>query len=1068
MAVIALSSLITLAQGSRGAFAAAPWWRVSSSSAPTILPTGGEGKIVVTAINMGDASIAGGTLPATITDKLPPNLTATSIVGFSGEGPDKGVGIALPEFGKVTCSLSLLSCTYAGTLPPYEPLKVEITVVDGGAHPGDENEVVVSGGGAQEASARRPVELSPVPAPFGMETYELTPENEGGSTDSQAGSHPFQLTSLLAFNTTLASGVAKPVALAKDVKLDLPPGLLGNPAAVPQCTEEQFVKVLGFVSQCPAGTAIGVASVTFALPSPGWDNVPRTVAVPIFNLVPAFGEPARFGFEVYEVPVVFDTRVRAGRDYGVTVTVANASEKAAILSSEVTLWGVPGDARHDPSRGWACLGAGIWEQGSCIPGGPSPAHPFLTLPTSCAGPAASSARADSWSQPGSFVESASRLDTEGCDSLPFAPSIIAGSDVHTASTPAGVTVGIHVPQDTTLSSGGLAEADVKGTTVTLPAGMQVSPSAADGLMACSTAQIGFEGVDPVTQSLEFSPAEASCPDESKVADVSIKTPLLANELKGAVYLAAQGANPFGSLLALYLVAQDPVSGVWVKLAGQISLDGATGQVNARFLDTPQLPFEDLRVEFFTGPRAALTTPSRCGAYSTEATFSPWSEGPTVSAASRFDISSGPHGAPCPGPPPFSPYLMAGVSNLQAGAFTPFAMTLARMDGNQNLESLQLHMPPGLLGRLSSVTPCPEPQAARGTCGPESLIGHAGASVGLGSDPYTISGGGVFLSGPYRGAPYGLSITEPAKAGPFDLGSGACDCVVVRAKIEVDPHTGALTVLSDPLPTILQGIPLQIKRINVTIDRPGFTFNPTNCSQLPMSATISGEEGATTTVSLPFEVANCATLPFRPTFLVATQAQTSKAGGASLHVKLTSGPGQANIGRVRVDLPKQLPSRLTTLQKACPDATFNSNPASCPAWSVVGGATAVTPVLKAPITGPAYLVSHAGAAFPDLVIVLQGEGLTLDLVGRTDIRKGMTISTFDAVPDAPISTFDLVLPEGAHSALAAHGNLCRSRLKMPTAITGQNGAVIRQTTRVAVSGCPKHRHRRKARRARSVG
>jgi hypothetical protein len=325
----------------------------------------------------------------------------------------------------------------------------------------------------------------------------------------------------------------------------------------------------------------------------------------------------------------------------------------------------------------------------------------------------------------------------------------------------------------------------------------------------------------------------------------------------------------------------------------------------------------------------------------------------------------------------------------------------------------------------------------------------------------VHGGQVFITQSYKGAPYGLSIAQPAKAGPFDLGGGACDCVVVRARVEVDPHTAALTVVSDPLPTILQGIPLQIKHVNVTVDRAGFTFNPTSCSKLAVTAVLSGGQGATAKASVPFQLANCATLPFRPRFTVLTKAHTSKANGAYLHVKVSSGPGQANIAKVRAELPRQLPSRLSTLQKACPDATFNANPASCPAGSVVGTATALTPVLKSPLSGPAYLVSHAGAAFPDLVILLQGEGITLELVGNTDIRKGTTISTFDTVPDAPITSFDLVLPDGPHSALGANlpakarSSLCRANLAMPTLITGQNGAVIRQTTRIAVSGCPRH-------------
>jgi hypothetical protein len=1067
---LTLSVTLTLAlTHATPASATAPWWKLTSSQAPTLLPSNGEGKIVVTATNLGDASASATTQPVTINDTLPPGVHATAIHGFSGEGPRLLVGLTLPEAGEVKCTLSVLNCTYTSDLPPYEPLRVEITVVDANAGQSEQNDATISGGGAQPAAISQPLQVADTATPFSIEKFAITPENEGGGEETQAGSHPFQLTTMLSISATLApnatfgASLPKPVALTKDLRLNLPPGLVGNPNAVAQCSELQFANIVNFVNQCPADSAIGVASVTVVEPQL-FLNIPHTIAVPVFNLPPAVGEPARFGFEVFEVPVIFDTSVRSGRDYGVTVSVNDASEKASLLNSVVTLWGVPGDPRHDQSRGWACVGGGVWAESTselCSPSRPSQPPPFLTLPTSCAGASQSTVELDSWSHPGAFASGTSAFSLEGCDGLPFSPSISVAPDGRAASTPTGLTVGVHVPQETTRTSTGLGEADIKSTTVSLPTGMELSPSAADGLLACSTQQIGFEGVDAQTHLLDFSSNPPTCPPASKLASVNIKTPLLANELTGGVYLAAQGANPFASLIALYLVARDPVSGVLVKLPGQVSLNEHTGQVSATFANTPELPFEDLRMEFFGGARAPLTTPSECGSYTTSASFSPWSAGPAASPSSSFAITSGPNGSPCTSPLPFSPSLVAGPMNIQAAVFTPFATTISREDGNQNLVGVTLHMPPGLLGKLSSVNPCQEPQAAQATCGPESLIGHTVASVGLGPDPYTISGGKVFITGAYRGAPYGLSIAQPAKAGPFDLGTGACDCVVVRAKIEIDTRTSALTVVSDPLPTILQGIPVQLKHVNVTVDRPGFTFNPTNCSQLAISATLSGEQGAIAPVSVPFEVANCATLPFKPTFKVLTQARTSKANGASLHVKVTSGPGQANIGKVKVDLPKQLPSRLTTLQKACRDATFNANPASCPAGSVVGTATAVTPVLKSPLTGPAYLVSHAGAAFPDLVIILQGEGITLDLVGNTDIKHGITISNFNAVPDAPISTFDLVLPEGPHSALAAFGNLCKSKLNMPTAITGQNGAVIKQTTRVAVAGCPKHKKARKA-------
>jgi hypothetical protein len=402
--------------------------------------------------------------------------------------------------------------------------------------------------------------------------------------------------------------------------------------------------------------------------------------------------------------------------------------------------------------------------------------------------------------------------------------------------------------------------------------------------------------------------------------------------------------------------------------------------------------------------------------------------------------------------------------LQAGAFTPFTLTMSRPDADQTLSRVEMQMPPGLLGTLANVKLCGEPQAAQGTCGEDSLIGHTIVSAGLGNDPYTVTGGRIYITTGYKGAAYGLSIVNPAKAGPFDLG-----IVVVRAAINVDPHTAALHIVSDPLPTILDGIPLQLQHVNVAVDKDKFTFNPTNCNKTQIVGTLTSSQGAISQAATPFQVTNCATLAFKPKFTVSTSGKTSRASGASLHVKLTypASPYDANIAKVKVDLPKQLPSRLTTLQKACPSATFEANPAACPPASIVGHAHATTPVLPVGLEGPAYFVSHGGEEFPQLIIVLQGYGTTVDLVGSTFInpKTSITSSTFKQVPDVPVGTFEMDLPQGKYSALAANGNLCASKLKMPTSFVGQNGAEQHQSTPITVTGCAKHKKAKKAGRHR---
>jgi hypothetical protein len=441
-------------------------------------------------------------------------------------------------------------------------------------------------------------------------------------------------------------------------------------------------------------------------------------------------------------------------------------------------------------------------------------------------------------------------------------------------------------------------------------------------------------------------------------------------------------------------------------------------------------------------------------------MTPWSTGsPAAVAPSAFNITSGPGGGPCPSSPlPFSPSLHAGSTNNRAGAFSPFTLTINRPDGQQALQGLTLHLPTGLAGVLASVTPCPESQASKDECGPQSLIGHSTASSGLGPEPFTLSGR-VYLTGPYKGAtlpagtpaaPFGLEVVTPAVAGPFNLGD-----VTVRSRIDVDPGTAAVTVTSDPFPTILKGVPVQLKQINVTTDRPNFQFNPTNCAPLSITATLSGAEGASLPVPYPFKVTNCSALPFAPTFEASTEAHTSKANGASLRVRVTSaGLGTSSIGKTKVTLPIALPSRLTTIQKACVDKVFEANPDSCPDGSNIGTAVIHTPVFNNPLQGPAYLVSHGNAAFPDVEFVLRGEGLTIILDGKTDIKKGITTSSFESLPDAPFSEFVTVLPEGPHSALGANGDLCSKPLIMPTVITSQSGTVINQQTRIKVSGCPR--------------
>jgi hypothetical protein len=1051
-------------------------------------------KIAVTAINLGDASADGETTPVTITDRLPAGVTALSAAGNSVNNgiEERGpVGCVVESPGEVRCTFAEgcrvtdVECPVEqALLPPFEQLEVVIEVqVAPDADSGERTEVSVSGGGAPAARLEHPITVGrPAEAPaFGVESYEQTFEEVGGAPDAQAGSHPFQFTTTLDFNEAAGHADLKegnsgePAALAKDLSFKLPAGVVGNPTAYPRCTLAQFSNVPNLANQCPADTALGVAVVTISL----FGHV-DTYSTPLYNLEPQQGEPARFGFMTDKVPTFLDTSVRTGEDYGVTVHVANIPQTIGFMSNSVTFWGVPGDARHDNSRGSGCLEAADGRTQNVLPcthlEQVDPA-PFVALPTSCTGPLQDSAEADSWAQPASRLSvqseprqaplEGSMQALDGCGLVSFGSQIEVSADVEAGSTPSGLKVDVHVPQEGALNASGLAPADVRNITVALPEGVQLNPSAADGLQACSEAQVALHG-----------DSESSCPNASKIATATITTPLLPHPLTGFVYLASPQnfagslENPFGSLVAMYLVARDPVSGTLVKLAGRVGLS-ETGQISATFENNPQLPFEDAEIEFFGGERAPLATPAHCGAYTTGATFEPWTNGGEVDEVlhsnSTFDISSGPNGASCPGSSlPFAPALSSESTDINAGGFTPLSTTISREDGQQQIENVTIHYPPGVSGVLAGVPLCPEAEANAGTCPESSQIGETIVSVGVGGDPFTVTGGKVYLTEGYAGAPFGLSIVNPAKAGPFDLQEGRP--VVVRAKIEINPLTAALTVATTSIPQVVDGFPLQIKHVNVLVNRPGFTFNPTSCAPTQITASVGAWEGATSPVSDPFQVTNCAALRFEPKLAVSTAGKASKEDGASLRFDIAYPPvpgrgkgamgSEANFSEAKFDLPRQLPARLTTIQKACLAATFESNPAACPAASLIGHAVVHTQVLPVPLQGPVYFVSYGGAKFPEAVLVLQGDGVTVDLHGETFIaaKTGITSATFRNTPDVPFESIEVTVPAGPFSEFGANlpagakGSFCGQNLKMPTLFKAQNGLEVHADTAIAVTGC----------------
>jgi hypothetical protein len=1064
LVTVTLGLLGVLDVGAASAFS--PAFTISTLAVPRHLPPGGEGVVAVQAADTGDARAKGSLSPIVLSDTLPAGLEAVSVLGEGGAEC-------------VIVTGQLVRCEVLGDVVPFNGrIEAQITVKVASSASGVLfNEASLSGGGAINTYAREGLTVSATPAVTGLEKVQNSFVNEDGSQATLAGSHPFEM------NTTIVPATVN----TKDIRVDLPQGFVANTNVLAQCTTAQFDEIRKeHVNGCPAGSAVGVAKAFLNPTANG--GIGGEFIAPLFNLVPAAGEPIKLGFAPLSIPVVIDTSVRTGDNYGAVATVNNIQQLEGFDEAQLTIWGSPGDPVHNLDRGWNCLfhQLGIYEEAEfpCeSPENPS-LVPFLTLPSACTGPGglATTATADTWLAPGVFpAEEVSFTPAQGlggCNRMRFEPSITVAPDGPAAATPTGLRVDVHEPQEGALSPTGTAASDVRNIMVTLPEGVTINPSAADGRGTCSTSQIGFLAIS-AEGTARFTPDEPSCPDAAKIASVKVTTPLLPDPLVGAVYLAAPQnfkglpENPFSSLIAAYIVARDPVSGVLVKLAGRVTPD-ESGRLTASF-ESPELPFEDAEIHFFGSARAPLSTPSLCNEYTTTTSIVPWSGTEAVTPSSHFAITTGPDGsgpAGCTAPRRFAPEFQAGSLNLQAGAFTPFTLTMTRPDQDQTLSKVDVTLPAGLTGTLTGVKLCPEAQANAGTCTDESLIGHTIISAGLGGDPYTVTGGKIFLTEHYGGGEFGLSIVNPAKAGPFVLQEGRP--VIVRAAVFVDPHTTALRIVSDPLPTIIDGIPLQIQHVNVTIDRDKFQFNPTSCARMSINATLGSSEGASAAVSTPFQVTNCANLAFKPKFQVSIPGHASRANGEALHVKLTypSGPNDANISRVKVQLPRQLPSRLSTLQKACLAKVFDKNPADCPPASIVGHAKAVTPILPVPLEGSAYFVSHGGEAFPDLTIVLKGYGVTLNLIGTTFISKsGITTSTFKTVPDAPVGSFELTLPAGRFSALGSFVStknsydFCGQKLVMPTEFLAQNGAEIHQNTAIAITGCPKaHKKAKKAKKA----
>ena len=1065
---LAVLTTTTLAIAAWPALAAAEapaaQWTIQSVSMPTNFSPAakpGEDFYRVTVTNTGGAPSAG---PVEITDELPDGLSLDQ-AGATAEFPKEEGVLSYTTGPSFACAFG--TCTYTGVVPVDESLILEFPVdISPSIAAEVTNTIHVSGGGATDAALSVPTAISEHPAGFGIAPG-------GASTalsTTQAGAHP-DITTSIAFNTVDAHG-----SLAGDPRTtvdELPPGFAGNLIEMPVCAAATFA-----LEQCPVATQVGVVTLDLI------GSLEESLIVPVYNVAPDPGQVAKLAFEFGgggQYRFEGGVSVRPG-DYGINAEFANAEATLIELDGvTLTVWGVPADKIHNPLR--ATHDEALFHFGTKSE---AALTPFFTNPTSCGDqPLTARFGVDSWQHPGQRVFAPMSIGPMvGCDRLTIEPKLEALPTSTSAETSTGLSVDLQSPQGYE-NPEGLVSSQLDGVTVALPQGMGVNPSAGAGLASCTMAQFEYEG-----STAEPAPG-LGCPSESKVGVVHVHSPAVPEEATGSVFIAKPFENQFHSLLALYVVARIPVRGVVVTAAGDVHLDPVTGQLTTTFSSNPQLPFSDFNLKFTQGATAPLVTPPACGSFSTDGILTPWSvPGQEHLVSSSFGITSGVDGGPCPagGVPPFDPTVISGTQSNAGGAYSPFYLRIDRQDGEQEITRFSTTLPPGLTGNLSGIPFCPDAdiEASKGKTGAEeeaspscpaaSEVGHTIVEAGVGT-VLAQTPGKVYLAGPYHGAPLSVVSVTSAKVGPFDLGT-----VVVHLPLQVDPLTAAVSIpagAADQIPHIIDGIVVHVRDIRVYVDRPNFMINPTNCEAQRLSATVIGSglsftdpaDDRSVSVTDPFQVANCARLAFKPRLTVSTSGKTSRRTGASLHVELvypkTPQGSEANIRSVKVDLPKQLPSQLKTLQQACPDRVFNQNPAACGAASRIGMANATTPILPVALSGPVYFVSHGGAKFPELVIVLSGDGVTVQLHSETFISKaGITSSTFHAIPDVPVGTFELTLPQGKFPALAANGNLCNQKLKMPTAFTAQNGAVIHQSTPIAVTGCA--RHKAKAKHARHTG
>ncbi len=904
--------------------------------------------------------------------------------------------------------------------------------------------VTVFGGGAPvPASDELAFPIAPA-IPFGLSKFTAALLGEAGNPYTQAGGHPFAGESELLFNQKRAlapfdpaTSAFVPVAEARQVIADVPRGIVGNQLALPElCPGVEEVRE----EECPPGSVIG-----------GIDLFLSEVVVipePIYAIEPEFGAPAQFAFrEPLKRIFTFTPRLRANDGYAVSLEAAPAPE-ASVLQATVRLCDFGGI-----KSGSQFVGCKEESDSDANP------KPLFTNPTRCGVPLTTGVRLNSWADP-TFVEGPPFPNAEitDCDVVPFEPDAALQPTVHQADSPTGLNVSLSMPTKGLEEPDGVAQSDLKQAKITFPEGMAVNASAGQGLGACSADQIKLGTNDPI-----------SCPHSSKIGLVEIDTPVLDETLKGAVYIAKQG-DVEGSLIGFYLVFDSPKNGILVKLPAKVTPDPQTGQLTVTVAESPEQPFSAVRMHFPGGPRATLLTPPKCGTYQIISELTPWSGGSPVTQTSSFEVNQGPNGGPCP-TGALGAKLSAGTEDPTAGRTSPFVMGLSREDGSQRFSALNLTTPPGLTAYLRDIPYCPnsvlagisadagtgQAQIDHPSCPAASQVGTVTAGAGAGSDPLFVDTGKAYLAGPYKGAPLSLAVVAPAVAGPLDLGT-----VVVRNALFLNPETAQVTVKSDPIPTVLHGILLDIRDIRIAVNRSHFTLNPTNCDPMSVGAEVTGESGASASLSNRFQASGCGRLSFKPKLGIRLSGGTLRGSHPRLRGVLEAGPGEANIGRAAVTIPRSEFLDQAHIRTICTRVQFAAD--ACPKGSVYGHATATTPLLDYPVTGPVYLRS-SNHKLPDLVVDLHGpdwQPIEATVVGRIDSIKGQIRTTFENAPDVPLTKFVLSMQGGKKGLLVNSRDICATINRATVNLTGHNAAEF--DTRPAVKD-GKCKTERKARRKR---